>query len=72
MGSSRTGLILEDTSRKKFGGLGLELVLALALNHHGLGLGLDAALLSLGVSVLVSGIYASVILTFAKIHLSSA
>jgi hypothetical protein len=42
---------------------------ALASNHHGLGfgLGLDAALLSLGVSVLVAGIYASVILTFAKI-----
>jgi hypothetical protein len=46
--------------------------LALASNHHGLGLGLDAALLSLEVSVLVSGIYASVILIFAKIHLSSA
>jgi hypothetical protein len=44
------------SSRKKFGGLGL---------------GLDAALLSLGVSVLIAGIYASVILTFAKIHLDS-
>jgi hypothetical protein len=38
---------------------------ALASNHHDLGL--DAALLSLGVSVLVAGIYTSVILTFAKI-----
>jgi hypothetical protein len=44
---------------------------ALALPLNLFGLGLDAALLSLGVSILVAGIYASVILTFAKIHLAS-
>jgi hypothetical protein len=37
---------------------------AFASNHHGLGL--DAAQLSLGVSVLVAGIYAGVILTLCK------
>ena len=54
MGSSRTVLVLEDTSRTKFGGLGL---------------GLDAVLLRLGVLVSVAGIYANVIRTIAKIHL---
>jgi hypothetical protein len=61
MGSARTGLVLEDTSRTKFSGLGLGLELVWPWPR--------AVVLRLGVLASVAGIYAIVNWTIAEIHL---